>query len=317
MVRSMGAEAGEAHAIRGGAGMVGPDGSCWVLVQDDPERGVGMTLAWSVRHGSPRPACIVDVDPQGRPQSAAAGVAARKGAALRSPVSVRWVEGSRVHEAVAAPAPAGGPFAPSAAAAVWLDGAAAAGLDVSVLGDGSVSFEVLGLEVGRATAEGVLEVGSGRHDRDATDEVWAGAPGQEALVRAAESVRIERRRDRIPTLASTLQRERWLRRALVADPSPLGLAALESLPEAAPAADLRRPRPAGAVTADRSTLVVCSTGADLDLIPTAADLWATHAPGAERIMLVVPPGDDHPVTRELATLLPVAAEVLVVDPPWA
>jgi hypothetical protein len=317
VVKTRDGQPGEPESIRGGAGVVGPDGTSWVLVQDEPARGVGMALAWASRHGAATTTLVVDVDAHGRPQDAAAALAARKGAVLRVPVPVWWIEGRDVHDAVPPPAQPRGPHIPAEAAVPWLDAARAAGLDVSVLADGSVSFEVLGLEVGRATAAGVLQVGAGRHDREATEEVWAGEPGREALVRAAEAVRIERRADRIPTQASTLQRERWLRRALVADPSPLGLETLLVLPDAAPAADLRRPRPAGAVTPDGSVLVVCSAGADLDLIPTAADLRASHVPDATRIVLVVPPGDDHPITRDLLAHLPVPAELVTVPPPWA
>lgn len=316
IVRSRGGEAASVSAMGGGAGATGPDGTCWVLVQDEPARALGVTLAWASRHGSPKPTCIVDVDGDGRPQGAVAALVARKAAALARPVPVWWVEGGRVHDARPAPPEPCGPHEAAPAAGLWVDAARAAGLDVVVLADGSVSFEVLGLEVGRAGADGTLQVGAGRHDREATEEVWAGQVGREALVRAAEAVRLERVADRVPTLASTLQRERWLRRAVLAEPGAIGLGPLVAIPDTGPAADLRRPRAAGAVTPDGGTVVVCSAGVDLDLIPTAADLRAVHAPAADRFVIAVPPGDDLPLTYDLLAWLPVPAEVRTVSPPW-
>jgi hypothetical protein len=316
IVRSRGGEPLEPTAVQGGAAVVGKDGGCWVLVQDDPLRGVGRALAWAIRHGGATPTCVVDVDPSGKPQSEAAAIAARRGAALAQPVAVWWVEGSTVHDAVPAEPEPSGPFVPSAAAAPWLDVASALETDIVVHADGAITFELLGLDIGRVSADGTLSVGAGRHDREATLEVWAGEPGREALARAAASIRVERCRDRIPTLASTLQRERWLRRSLLADPGPVGVDALVALPDPAPPLDLRRLRPAGAVSADGAVLVVCSVGADLDLVPTAADLRAMHAPTAERIVLAVPAGDDHRITRDLASMLPVPSEVVTVPAPW-
>ena len=57
-------------------------------------------------------------------------------------------------------------------------------------------------------------------------------------------------------------------------------------------------------------VVVTSTGIDLDLVPTAADLRLAHAPGA-RLVLAVPERDAHPVTRRLAGELVEPAEVCV------
>jgi hypothetical protein len=58
--------------------------------------------------------------------------------------------------------------------------------------------------------------------------------------------------------------------------------------------------------------VVASTGIDLDLVPTAADVRAREAPAA-RLVLAVPPRDASPVTRDLAGALRVPAEVAEVD----
>jgi len=61
---------------------------------------------------------------------------------------------------------------------------------------------------------------------------------------------------------------------------------------------------------------VCSAGIDLDLVPTAGWLRAWAAPGAERVVLVVPVGDDKPILHDLAPLLPVPSALVAVTPPW-
>ena len=45
-------------------------------------------------------------------------------------------------------------------------------------------------------------------------------------------------------------------------------------------------------------VVVCSTGIDLDLVPTAADCRRLYDPDAG-LVIVIPEGDDHPVTLAL------------------
>jgi hypothetical protein len=62
-------------------------------------------------------------------------------------------------------------------------------------------------------------------------------------------------------------------------------------------------------------LVVCSTGIDLDLVPFAAD--ARLLDGRDpRLVLVLPDGDDHPVTRDLAGALRRPADVVTVGREW-
>ena len=62
-------------------------------------------------------------------------------------------------------------------------------------------------------------------------------------------------------------------------------------------------------------VVVCSAGIDLDLVPFAADARDALAEPDTRLLLAVPEGDDHPVTRELAARLAVPAEVVPVPAP--
>ncbi|MEJ7765714.1 MAG: hypothetical protein WKF86_09480, partial [Acidimicrobiales bacterium] len=310
---------GEAQPLLGGAATMVEGGGAWVLVKREPERALGAALAWSVRKGASATTCVIDVGADGRPQGAAAGLVAAKAATLAAPPRVLALTPRGVEAVGAATLPSGAPAEPSPLAVPRLEDAAAARVDVVVHANGALTFELLGLEVARVAPDGSMLVGSGKHDRDATNELYAGEPTREALVRAAEVVRQERSRGAQPGPANLLQRERWLRHALVADPSPLGRAGvagpLVPVPDPAPPVDLRRPRPAGATADEGRVLVVFSAGIDLDLVPTAAWLRAWAAPQAERVVLVVPTGDDQPILNDLAPLLPVPAAVLAVVPP--
>jgi hypothetical protein len=62
-------------------------------------------------------------------------------------------------------------------------------------------------------------------------------------------------------------------------------------------------------------VVATSVGADLDLVPAAADARAARAPEA-RLVLVVPERDDHAVTRRLAAALAEPADIVTVDAGW-
>ena len=321
VARSQGAvPVGEPQPLLGGAATLVEGGGAWVLVQRDPERALGAALAWSVRHDATPTTCVIDVGPDGRAQQSAAALVAAKAGAMARPVAVLALSKSGLEVVAPDPLPAPGPAVPSALAALRLDDAAAARVEVVVHADGGLTFEVLGLEVARVAADGGLLVGAGKHDRDATNELYGGEPTREALVRAAGAVRQERRPGAQLGPPNLLQRERWLRHALIADPSPLLAASvtgpLVPVPDPAPPVDLRRPRPAGATAEDGRSLVVCSAGVDLDLVPTAAWLRAWAAPSAERIVLVVPTGCDQPILFDLAPLLPVPATVVAVTPPW-
>ena len=323
IVRSRGlAPEGEPQPLLGGAATLVEGGGAWVLVQQDATRAAGAALAWSLRHGAARTTCVIDVGRDGRPQLDAARLVAAKAAALASPPDVLAVVGSKVEEVAPSPLPAPGPHRPSPAAAPRIDDAAAARVDVVVHQDGGLTFEVLGLEVARVAADGTMAVGSGKHDREATSELYGDQPTREALVRAAEVVRQQRRADAQPGPPTFLQRERWLRSWLVEDPERLAAAGapvdgpLVPVPDPSPPVDLRQPRPAAATGGGGRVLVVCSAGIDLDLVPTAAWLRAWAAPRAERVVLVVPSGDDKPIVRDMAPLLPVPATVVAVDPPW-
>jgi len=313
--------------LLGGAATMLEGGGGLVLVQREPERALGAALAWSLRHAATPTICVIDVGVDGRPQRAAAELVAAKAQAMGAALTVMAVDGSAVKDVRPAPLPAPGPYLPAPLGAARLEDAAAARADVVVHQDGRLTFEVLGLEVARVAVDGTMAVGAGKHDREATTELYGDQPPREALVRAAEVVRQQRRPDAPTGPATLLQRERWLRHSLVDDPAVLAatgvvgctgmaLGFLSPVADPAPPVDLRRRRPAGATADGRRVLVVCSAGVDLDLVPTAAWLRAWAAPAAERIVLVVPTADDKPILHDMAPLLPVPATVVAVTPPW-
>ena len=62
-------------------------------------------------------------------------------------------------------------------------------------------------------------------------------------------------------------------------------------------------------------VVTCSYGVELDLVPSAADDRAMHAPGA-RLVLAMPARDVHPVTAGAGRRPRRPAEVVPVDGGW-
>jgi hypothetical protein len=101
-----------------------------------------------------------------------------------------------------------------------------------------------------------------------------------------------------------------VRSVLVARPSLIGLDQLEPVPLPVESTwDSPAPAISGSVT------VVCSVGVDLDVVPTAADCRLLH--GGEELWIVVPEGDDLPVTRALAGWLSPPAVVKTVPRDWA
>jgi hypothetical protein len=201
----------------------------------------------------------------------------------------------------------------------------AAGLDLEWEG-GALLGEWLGLEVVRASGSG-FEVGVGRHDRAANRELHPDGIPDEFLARAVAAVRRARRSDAPVSPVNQLAPERWLRAVVRRHPSLAGVERLRSGPPPSPRPDLRARAvaPAWADDGDAPLVVVFSVGVDPDLVPQAADArlqalgWPDfpaprgHVPP---LVLAVPEGDDHPLTRRLAALLRHPAQVTTVRPDW-
>ena len=230
------------------------------------------------------------------------------------------VEGRELRPAEPAPTPER--IAPPPAAELLRPLLVDVGLEV-VVEQGILRAEINGLEVARVVpaddeGDARLEVGVGRFDREAFAMVNAGLPDTEALAKAAAIVRGIRRADAPLHQLNQLAPERWLRAGLVADPSPLGLHDLEPIEPALPRTNLKDRGGASALGSDadgRPVVVTCSYGMELDLVPSAADDRAMHAPGA-RLVLAMPARDVHPVTQALAAALAEPAEVVPVEGGW-
>jgi hypothetical protein len=183
---------------------------------------------------------------------------------------------------------------------------------------GVLRGELLGLEVARVIA-GQLEVGVGRHDRLARAEMHPDEDIGHALDEAVAAVRARRRLGEPRHPANTLARGRWLRSIVCTRPGLVGARDLAPVAPPLPWFDLPEAGAAPAVGTSSAgggpLVVVCSVGVDMDLVPTAADSRLIHRPDAE-LAIVVPEGDDVPVTRALAGMLADQADVRVVPRGW-
>jgi hypothetical protein len=201
-----------------------------------------------------------------------------------------------------------------------------------VIEEGILRAEVLGLEVARVVAGlagPTLDVGVGHHDREARAEL---ADLQARPVDGLAGIVATVRGLRVPGVAAhpanQLAPERWLRSVVVAHPELAGVESLEVTPSPIVRRDLRDRAPAPAVgtgAGGQAVVVVCSVGVDPDLVPLAADarLGAVVAgstgsaeAGHVGLVLVVPQGDDYPLTRDLTALLRHPGEVVTVGSNW-
>ena len=296
----------------GGAGLVLEDAGGgvegWVLADAQQPRVLGPAVLWAARHGVPALHLVVD-------DAGAAGLLARRSPLLTlAPVVWRAVGRAleRAEPVAHAEEPPSDPRL-AAAAAMFV----AAGCD-RVVEHGRVVAEVAGLEVARATVgpdgEPVVEVGVGRFDREAHAMISGGAIDAARLAAVVALVAGHRRPGAPPHPLNTLVPERALRARVVADPQLVGAETLVPVPPVVEPPDLRTATPAPAVGEDPGgtpVVVVCSTGIDLDLVPTAADTRLRDGRGG-RLVIAVPPRDAQPVLRELAAALVEPADVVAV-----
>jgi hypothetical protein len=247
-------------------------------------------------------------------------VLARRAFAFARPPHVWTVEGRDL--AAASPAPFPPDPVVDARVAPLADLLSAAGADL-VVEHGVLVGEVLGLEVARVVlgADGPrLEVGVGRLDREATAELYAGVTDTEALAAVVDVVRHHRRPGAPPHPLNRLAPERWLRSMLLARPGLIDADHLAPMQPPLPRPNLkaRSPAPAvGTAVGGNPLVAVCSTGIDLDLVPSAADVrLAAFGSDPARLVLVLPERDAHPVTRALAGMLAAPAEIVTVPDDW-
>ncbi|WP_426571723.1 hypothetical protein [Aquihabitans sp. McL0605] len=297
----------------GGATLLDAEGGrVWILLDEDADRRLGAALAVAQRAQAAELHLLVD-------DAVAGGVLARRAALFADGPTVWAVTGREL--SVVEPAPPAVDPAPSPGAELYRPVLTAAGLE-AVVEDGNLLGELLGLEVARVVADDAdvahIEVGVGRFDREVGAMMFAELAEADALSRAIDFVAAVRAPDAQRHPLNQLVPERWLRAVIVADPGLVGAAHLRSVGSAVPRRNLKEPGVATAVGEDldgRPLVVTCSTGVDLELVPSAADDRFTHAPGA-RLVLAVPSRDALPVTTELAHHLVQPAEVVPVADAW-
>ncbi len=280
-----------------------------VFVEDAHARSLGGVLAWALRHQ----AGSVELLASGHQDVAA--LLARRAEPFALPVTTWWVDPPTLRDT-----PPAGYFPtppPPADAAGFADLLRAAGLE-PVVEFGVLTGEFLGLEVARVV-DGRLEVGVGGQDRAFHRDLEPDRPTADVLAEVVALIRRLRTPDGSAHLANSLAVERWLRNVLVARPDLVGAAWLAPLPPAVPRGDLRTQTAAMAAGVDTDgapVVVAASTGIDLDAVPAAADARRASGFDDARLIVAIPPADDHPRTRQLAALLRQPAEVVTVPAEW-
>lgn len=309
----IGDSAFEVTTFSGGVGLIS-GASGWFLADEAPARSLGRALVWADRSGVEDLNIVVDAD---------GDIVARRAAEFERPPRVLRVEGDSLVTAEVVETPP--PTSPPVEALDLVPLLARAGIEI-VVENGIVRGEILGLEVARVVVGtgGVarVEVGVGHHDREAFAMVHGDVPTPEALAAVVESVRRHRRagadRDLPEHPLGRMAAERWLRSVIVDQPGRVGAARLDPVEPTVERRRVDEVVPAVAVGVEESgapVVVVCSTGIDLDLVPTAADARAVHSRDA-RLIIVVPERDAHPVTHRLAGALRRPATVVTVPPHW-
>jgi len=312
-------EAGPEASFPGGAAIApaAPGGAAYVVVDGATYRSLGGVLAWALRHeaGAVNLFLLPDASEE------TASLLARRAGAFALPVAVWRLEPPNLRPAVAAG------FSPPpplpAAAAPMAEILRRAGVE-PVVEFGVLTGEVLGLEVARVVVDAAgarLEVGVGSQDREAHRGLEPNRGPDLQLAEVVALIRRLRTPEATAHLANSLAGERWLRAVVVARPELVGAAWLAPVPPALPRGDLRTSTAAMAAGVDRAgrpVLVATSTGIDLDLVPAAAD--ARRAGGKDlagaRLILAVPPADDHPGPGSWPALLTDPAEVVTVPADW-
>ena len=294
---------------KGAAGIA--DDQAFVLVDEQPGRGLGVALAWAGRHQVARLHVIA---------SAATGVLARRAELFALPIEVWHRDDRTLLSAVAEPhlAPQAVPAEHEQFRSLILESGAQVNIEHGVL-----AGEVRGLEVCRAVTDphtGVhrLEVGVGAHDREAFGMIHGDTPTAESLTRIVRIVDAHRTPGADPHPLNRLATERALRDQVVREPSLIDAAELVVAAPPVPRDNLKDPVPcvaAGRLADGRSVVAVFSVGIDLDVVPFAADARAALAEPDTELLIVVPERDASRVTMKNAGTLKHPARVLGVRLP--
>ena len=180
--------AGEVRAVPGefgiGAALLAGD-RAWVLVEDEPARGLGPSVAWSLRRGATAVQIVAE---------SSTGTLARRAPAFALPIEVAHVDGRALLPAIAEPLPEPPPLPEGHE---QFRAVIEAGGATPVVEFGVLTGEVAGLEVCRVVTDphtGVdrLEVGVGAHDREAFQLLHGDRPEVEALADVVAAVAVHR-----------------------------------------------------------------------------------------------------------------------------
>jgi len=229
---------------------------------------------------------------------------ARRAAGFSMPVTVWRVDGRVLLPAAAEPLPIP-PTLPDdhrSMIAIILAG----GAD-PVVEHGVLTGEVHGLEVCRVvtdaeTGEVRLEVGIGAHDRETFQLLHGDRPTIEALASVVRTVATHRRAGAVGHPLNRLAQARALRTRLISEPALIAATDVVAAEPPLPRRNVKDPAPcvATAVRDATRTVVVCSVGVDLDIVPFAVD--ARAALGRDHCIVVVPRRDDLDIQHRLGAL---------------
>lgn len=294
-----------------GGALVRDSSAAWCLLDDGAVRSLGPAMVLSDREGFN----TLNVMAESLETS---GIVARRAEQFHNGPTVWRIEGRSLIPAIPATVPV--PLEPSAAARELIGMLIGAGVEVTVE-HGEIRGELRGLEIARVveSTEGTrLEVGVGRHDREAFTMVHGNLPTAKALESVIASVDAVRRADAEAHPLRRLAPEGWLRWRLLQDPHLIGAKELRPVEPPTPRDSVKDIGASIAVGHDLDgypVVVACSVGIDLDVVPTAADARVLNDPDA-RVVIVVPERDDHPATRRLAERLIGPAEVIGLSGEW-
>ncbi|MEO5899552.1 MAG: hypothetical protein ABIR68_05400 [Ilumatobacteraceae bacterium] len=279
----------------------------WVLVEDEPGRGLGPAVAWSIRRQATELQLVAEL---------ATGTLARRAAAFTMPIEVWHVAERTLLPAIAEPLPEPPPLPTEHA---QFGPVIAAGGATPVVEFGVLTGEVAGLEVCRVVTDDHtgghrLDVGIGAHDREAFQLLHGDRPKVEAIAGVVAAVAVHRVPGAPGHPLNRLGRSRALRALLIADPTRIGATEVVPVDPPLPRPNVKDDVPCVAIAtiAGVATTVVCSAGVDLDAVPFAVD--ARLATGVTPCLVVVTVGDDLPIQHELAAALIDPVRFITVDP---
>lgn len=291
-------------ALGGDVAALDTDGVAWVLAGARASRSLGPALAWALRHDASSVHLIAPDH---------TGLLARRAAQLTLPIRVSHLHRRTLIDAVAEPL---SPEVEVPAAHLALAADIVAGGAVPVSEHGVLAGEVCGLEVCRVVDDPDLqivrlEVGVGAHDRETFQLLHGARPTVEALADVVAFV-AGHRTSAAPHPLQHLAASRHLRHRLCADPSLIGVGRLMPVAPPVPRDNLKDEVPCVALGIADDTLVVCTHGVDLDVVPYACDALLAHP--ASACIIAAPARDVLPVQHRLAALVRTPTRVVGIVP---